>query len=66
MSKDIEELKSMQQEFQKCANILGDAIKLTEELQNETDEERIKELNDQVEVKAGLFLMQMIKISQIK
>ena len=66
MSKDIEELKSMQQEFQKCADILGDAIKLTEELQNETDEERIKELNDQVEVKAGLFLMQMIKISQIK
>ena len=66
MSNDIEELKNMQQEFQKCADILGDAIKLSEELQNETNEERIKDLNNQIEVKTGLFLMQMIKISQIK
>lgn len=66
MNKDIEDLKDMQQTFQKCANIIGEAIELCKKVKNEKDKEKIKELNEQIEQKAALFLIQMVKIQKLK
>lgn len=66
MSKDIEGLKEMQSYFQKCVDILEEAIKLSKQLEIEKDEEKIKALNNKSEELAGRFLMQMLKISSLK
>lgn len=66
MSKDIEDLKEMQSYFQKCVDILEEAIKLSKQLEIEKDEEKIKALNNKSEELAGRFLMQMLKISSLK
>ena len=64
--RDIEEMKELQNTFQKCADILGDTIKLSEELEKEQDEKKIEKINNKLEEKAGLFMVQMMKISNIK
>lgn len=63
---DIEEIKELQNTFQRCADILGDTIKLSEELDKEQDEKKIKRINKKIEEKAGLFIVQMMKISNLK
>ncbi len=66
MSEDIEDLKKFQSTFQKCADILGEIIKLSEGLDEEQDEEKVKEINSKIEEKTGLFAIQMLKISNFK
>lgn len=63
---DIEEIKELQNTFQKCADILGETIKLSEELDKEQDEKKIKRINKKIEEKVGLFMVQMLKINNLK
>lgn len=63
---DMEEMKELQNTFQKCADILGETIKLSEELEKEQDEKKIKKINKKIEEKVGLFMVQILKINNLK
>lgn len=62
--KEVEEMRELQSTFLKSADIIEEIIKLSEELEKEKDEEKIKEINNKLEEKTGLFMFQMIKISK--
>ena len=67
MDKDKEELIELQNTFQKCADILKDAIKIVETMEQMNqgeNKEKYKKLYDKLEEKLGLFMVQMIKISK--
>lgn len=64
--KEVEQIKEMQRCFQKCADILGKVVKLTEELEKEEDEEKMKKIESKIEENTGLFMVQMLKINSFK
>lgn len=65
MSNDIEELESLKNVFQKCADIVGKCIELAKKIYETEDEEEIKKLNDEVETQTGLLMVQMIKLNKL-
>ncbi len=49
--KEVEEMRELQSTFLKSADIIGEIIKLSEELEKEKDEEKIKNINNKLEEK---------------
>lgn len=65
MSNDIEELESLKNVFQKCADIVGKCIELAKKIDETEDKEEIKKLNAEVETQTGLLMVQMIKLNKL-
>ena len=64
MDKDREKILELQKTFQQCADILGDALKIVDKMENTEDKKEYEKLDNKLEEKLGLFMVQMIKINK--
>lgn len=63
---DVEKIKEMKTCFEKCTEVLEKIIELMDKLDKEEDEEKIKQIQNKIEEKTGVFVVQMLKISSFK
>lgn len=63
---DVEKIKEMKTCFEKCVDVLEKIIELMDKLDKEEDEEKMKQIQNEIEEKTGVFVVQMLKISSFK
>ena len=63
---DVEKIKEMKTCFEKCTEALEKIIELMDKLDKEEDEEKMKQIQNEIEEKTGVFVVQMLKISSFK
>ena len=63
---DVEKIKEMKTCFEKCTEVLEKIIELMDKLDKEEDEEKMKQIQNKIEEKTGVFVVQMLKISSFK
>lgn len=63
---DVEKIKEMKTCFEKCTEVLEKIIELMDKLDKEDDEEKVKQIQNKIEEKTGVFVVQMLKISSFK
>ena len=63
---DEEKIKEMKTCFEKCVDVLEKIIELMDKLDKEEDEEKMKQIQNEIEEKTGVFVVQMLKISSFK
>ena len=63
---DVEKIKEMKTCFEKCTEVLEKKIELMDKLDKEDDEEKMKQIQNKIEEKTGVFVVQMLKISSFK
>ena len=63
---DVEKIKEMKTCFEKCTEVLEKIIELMDKLDKEDDEEKMKQIQNKIEKKTGVFVVQMLKISSFK
>lgn len=63
---DVEKIKEMKTCFEKCTEVLEKIIELMDKLDKEEDEEKMKRIQNEIEEKTGVFVVQMLKISSFK
>ncbi|OKZ74966.1 MAG: hypothetical protein BHW00_03350 [Clostridium sp. 26_22] len=63
---DVEKIKEMKTCFEKCTEALEKIIELMDKLDKEEDEEKMKRIQNKIEEKTGVFVVQMLKISSFK
>ena len=63
---DVEKIKEMKTCFEKCTEVLEKIIELMDKLDKEEDEEKMKRIQNKIEEKTGVFVVQMLKISSFK
>lgn len=63
---DVEKIKEMKTCFEKCTEVLEKIIELMDKLDKEEDEEKMKQIQNEIEEKTGVFVVQMLKISSFK
>lgn len=63
---DVEKIKEMKTCFEKCTESLEKIIELMDKLDKEEDEEKMKRIQNKIEEKTGVFVVQMLKISSFK
>lgn len=63
---DVEKIKEMKTCFEKCTEALEKIIELMDKLDKEEDEEKMKRIQNKIEEKTGVFVVQMLKISIFK
>ncbi len=63
---DVEKIKEMKTCFEKCTEALEKIIELMDKLDKEDDEEKMKQIQNEIEEKTGVFVVQMLKISSFK
>ena len=64
--KNKEKIKEMKTCFEKCTEVLEKIIELMDKLDKEDDEEKMKQIQNKIEEKTGVFVVQMLKISSFK
>lgn len=60
---DVEKIKEMKTCFEKCTEALEKIIELMDKLDKEEDEEKMKRIQNKIEEKTGVFVVQMLKIN---
>lgn len=63
---DVEKIKEMKTCFEKCTEALEKIIELMDKLDKEEDEEKMKRIQNKIEEKTGVFVVQMLRISSFK
>lgn len=63
---DVEKIKELKTCFEKCTEVLEKIIELMDKLDQEDDEEKMKQIQNEIEEKTGVFVVQMLKISSFK
>lgn len=63
---DVEKIKEMKTCFEKCTEALEKIIELMDKLDKEEDEEKMKRIQNKIEEKTGMFVVQMLKINSFK
>lgn len=63
---DVEKIKEMKTCFEKCTEALEKIIELMDKLDKEEDEEKMKRIQNKIEEKTGVFVVQMLKINCFK
>ncbi len=63
---DVEKIKEMKTCFEKCTEALEKIIELMDKLDKEDDEEKMKQIQNEIEEKTGVFVVQMLKINSFK
>lgn len=63
---DVEKIKELKTYFEKCTDVLEKIIELMDKLDQEDDEEKMKQIQNEIEEKTGVFVVQMLKISSFK
>ena len=63
---DVEKIKEMKTCFEKCTEVLEKIIELMDKLDKEEDEEKMKRIQNKIEEKTGVFVVQMLKINSFK
>lgn len=63
---DVEKIKEMKTCFEKCTEVLEKIIELMDKLDKEDDEEKMKQIQNKIEEKTGVFVVQMLKINSFK
>lgn len=63
---DVEKIKEMKTCFEKCTEALEKIIELMDKLDKEEDEEKMKRIQNKIEKKTGVFVVQMLKINSFK
>nr|DAK87916.1 MAG TPA: hypothetical protein [Caudoviricetes sp.] len=63
---DVEKIKEMKTCFEKCTEALEKIIELMDKLDKEDDEEKMKRIQNKIEEKTGVFVVQMLKINSFK
>lgn len=63
---DVEKIKEMKTCFEKCTDALEKIIELMDKLDKEEDEEKMKQIQNEIEEKTGVFVVQMLKINSFK
>ena len=63
---DVEKIKEMKTCFEKCTEALKKIIELMDKLDKEEDEEKMKRIQNKIEEKTGVFVVQMLRISSFK
>lgn len=63
---DVEKIKEMKTCFEKSTEVLEKIIELMDKLDKEDDEEKMKQIQNKIEEKTGVFVVQMLKISSFK
>ena len=63
---DVEKIKEMKTCFEKCTEVLEKIIEVMDKLDKEEDEEEMKQIQNKIEEKTGVFVVQMLKISSFK
>jgi len=63
---DVEKIKKMKTCFEKCTEALEKIIELMDKLDKEEDEEKMKQIQNEIEEKTGVFVVQMLKINSFK
>lgn len=63
---DVEKIKEMKTCFEKCTEALEKIIELMDKLDKEDDEEKMKQIQNKIEEKTGVFVVQMLKINSFK
>lgn len=63
---DVEKIKELKTCFEKCTDVLEKIIELMDKLDQEDDEEKMKQIQNEIEEKTGVFVVQMLKISSFK
>lgn len=63
---DVEKIKEMKTCFEKCTEVLEKIIELMDKLDKEDDEEKMKQIQNKIEEKTGVLVVQMLKISSFK
>jgi hypothetical protein len=63
---DVEKIKEMKTCFEKCTEALEKIIELMDKLDKEEDEEKMKQIQNEIEEKTGVFVVQMLKINCFK
>lgn len=63
---DVEKIKEMKTCFEKCTEVLEKIIELMDKLDKEDDVEKMKQIQNKIEEKTGVFVVQMLKISSFK
>lgn len=63
---DVEKIKEMKTCLEKCTEALEKIIELMDKLDKEDDEEKMKQIQNEIEEKTGVFVVQMLKISSFK
>lgn len=59
-------MKEMKTCFEKCTEALEKIIELMDKLDKEEDEEKMKRIQNKIEEKTGVFVVQMLKINSFK
>lgn len=65
MNKDKNEIIKTRDIFQKSTDILNEIINLFEKLDKTNDELEVKNIQDKIEEKMGLFAIQMFKMQSL-
>lgn len=63
---DVEKIKEMKTCFEKCTEALEKIIELMDKLDKEEDEEKMKRIQNKIEEKTGVFVVQILKINSFK
>lgn len=63
---NVEKIKEMKTCFEKCTEALEKIIELMDKLDKEDDEEKMKRIQNKIEEKTGVFVVQMLKINSFK
>lgn len=63
---DVEKIKEMKTCFEKCTEALEKIIELMDKLDKEEDEEKMKRIQNKIEEKTGVLVVQMLKINSFK
>lgn len=63
---DVEKIKEMKTCFEKCTEALEKIIELMDKLDKEEDEEKMKQIQNEIEEKTGVFVVQILKINSFK
>ena len=63
---DVEKIKEMKTCFEKCTEALEKIIELMDKLDKEEDEQKMKRIQNKIEEKTGVFVVQMLKINSFK
>ena len=63
---DVEKIKEMKTCFEKCTEALEKIIELMDKLDKEEDEEKMKRIQNKIEEKTEVFVVQMLKINSFK
>ena len=62
---DVEKIKEMKTCFEKCTEVLEKIIELMDKLDKEDDEEKMKQIQNKIEEKTGVFVVQIMEKQKI-